>query len=172
MTRLLVVCTGNVCRSVMAASILEWLADAQGLPLRVATAGTQAVEGQPASARTALALGTVVERVDVGRHRSRQLLAEDVGRADLVVTMEADQVRYVRRNHPEAAPVTATLRRLCRELEPGPSPLAVRVAALGLAQMALGDDEDVDDPGGKDDRAFAACAAELWALCQDLTVRL
>jgi protein-tyrosine-phosphatase len=170
--RLLVVCTGNAARSVMAASMLERLAASEGVPLEVATAGTHAVDGQPVGPRTVAALATVAGGPQLGRHRSRQLAADDLREADLVVAMEADHVRYVRRHHPEAAARTATLRRLCRELEPGTSPLAERVAALGLGLAPLGDDDDVDDPAGKDEDAYAACAAELWALCRDLVARL
>lgn len=170
----LLVCTGNVARSVMARSMLEWLADAEGIPLRLATAGTHAVEGQPAGARTQAALALVgsLEGVSVGRHRSHQLVDEDVERADLVVAMEAGHVRYVRRHHPQAAGRTATLRHLCRSLEPGPTPLAARVAALELATAPLQDADDVVDPAGGDAALYRACADDLWACCTELICRL
>ncbi|HVX23492.1 MAG TPA: hypothetical protein VHB02_19275 [Acidimicrobiales bacterium] len=171
---LLVVCTGNAARSVMAGYMLEHLSDASGLGLRVATAGTHVVDGQPMSQRTRVALATVDELAgaDTGRHRSRQLDPVGLDRADLVVAMEADHVRFVRRRHPAAAARTATLRRLCRDLPPGPAPLAGRVASLALADVVLGDDEDVDDPAGHDQDAYVACARQLWALCRQLVDRL
>lgn len=170
----LLVCTGNVARSVMARCMLECLAEAEGLPLTVATAGTHAVEGQPAGARTQAALATIaaLEGVHVGRHRSHQLRAADVAGADLVIAMEAAHVHYVRRHHREAAGRAATLRFLCRALEPGPPGLAVRVSELELAEAALDDSEDVPDPAGGDHRAYAACAHELWTLCTELVRRL
>ncbi len=171
----LVLCTGNVARSVMAHCMLEWLAEAEGVPLRVTTAGTHAVEGQPAGARTQAALRTVgaLDEVSVGAHRSHQLAGDNVVRADLVVGMEAAHVRYVRRHHPEAAARTATLRHLCVALEPGPPRLPARVRALGLASLAADDDAgDVADPAGGDAARYAACAADLWALCQELVVRI
>lgn len=169
--RVLLVCTGNVARSVMARSMLEWLAEAGGLPLRLATAGTHAVEGQPAGARTQAALRTVLE-ASVGRHRSHQLTADDLARADLVVAMEAAHVRYVRRHHPEAAARTGTLRQLCRALPPGPPDLATRVAGLDLAAASLSDADDVADPAGGSDATYTDCAGELWTLCQELAARL
>ena len=106
------------------------------------------------------------------RHRSRQLDPSELDRADVVVAMEADHVRYVRRRHPEAAARTATLRRLCRDLPPRPAPLARSGGRLDLAAVTLTDDEDVDDPAGHDDDVYVACARQLWALCQQLVDRL
>lgn len=170
----LVLCTGNAARSVMAGYMLEWLGETQGLALRVATGGTHALDGQPMSSRTRAALATVAVLADVpvGRHRSRQVGASDMGRAHVVVAMEADHVRYVRRHHPAAADRTATLKRLCRELPPGSEPIAQRLRALELETVELGPDEDVADPAGGDDEAYVRCAAELWELCQRLVERL
>lgn len=171
---LLVVCTGNAARSVMAGAMLASLAEADGLGLRVATAGTHAVEGQPVSLRTRAALEGIpaLGPAPASGHRSRQLDAVALDRADLVVAMEADHVRYVRRRHPAAAAKTATLRRLCRDLPPGPAPLARRVAALDLAGAALGADEDVADPAGQEAAVYEATVYELWWLCQELVARL
>jgi protein-tyrosine-phosphatase len=171
---LLVICTGNAARSVMAGFMLDALSEAEGLGLRVATAGTHAVDGQPMSMRTRVALSSVPAVADapVARHRSHQLKTGDLVRADLVVGMEADHVRYVRRQHPEAAARTATIRRLSADLSPGPAPLAERVGALGLADVALHSDEDVSDPAGRDEEVYVACAHQLWDLCVELAARI
>ncbi len=171
---ILTLCTGNAARSVMAGYMFEHLAAVRGLPLVVATAGTLAVDGQPMSMRTRDALATIPElaHAPVGAHRSRGLVERHVERADLVVAMEADHVRFVRRRHPAAAGRTATLRRLCAGLPAGPEPLAVRLEAMKLATAELADDEDVADPAGGDQAAYDACAAELWALCRELADRL
>lgn len=167
-------CTGNVARSVMAGSMLAYLAEVSGVPLAVATAGTHVIEGMPVSRRTRAGLAAIDELAGaaVSRHRSHQLVAADLDRSTLVVAMEATHVGYVRRFHPEGADRTATLRRLCRDLPPGPGPLAERVAGLGLAGAPLEDDEDVADPAGLEEDAYVACALELWELCQELVTRL
>jgi protein-tyrosine-phosphatase len=170
MTDLLVLCTGNAARSVMAGFMLEALKDGRPDPLHVVTAGTHSIDGQPMGLRTRTALLRIPELAgaDFRRHRSRQVQGVDLVHAQLVVVMEADHVRFVRRRFPDAASKTATLRRLCADLLPGPPELPARVGALRLADVELSDDEDVMDPAGHEDDVYAACADELWDLCRTL----
>ena len=193
MTELLVLCTGNAARSVMAGFMLEYLnehredkeqredkehgEDTKINPrpdLHIVTAGTHTIDGQPMGMRTRNALSTLPEMAHATftRHRSRQVYEADLSRADLVVVMEADHVRYVRRVFPSVAPRTATIRRLCEDLRPAPPGLGERLAALKLAQATLSDDDDVIDPAGHDAQAYEACVAELWGLCQQLVTLL
>jgi len=167
---LLLLCTGNAARSVMAGYMVDRRAQDLKLALAVRTAGTHVVEGQPMSMRTRAGLAAVdpLGEVPAASHRSHQLTADDLEWADLVVVMEADHVRFVRRHHPDAAPRTATLRRLCRELTPGPDALGARVAGLGLAAVELEAWEDVADPAGGEVEDYVACALELWSLCGEL----
>ncbi len=170
MTDLLVLCTGNAARSVMAGFMLEHLKNGRPDPLHVVTAGTHTIDGQPMSMRTRAALTRIPELAgtDFRRHRSRQVQAADLVRAELVVVMEADHVRYVRRRHPAHAGKTATIRRLCGDLPPSPPALPERIAALGLADVELSETEDVLDPAGHEADFYAACVDELWGLCQTL----
>lgn len=161
-----VLCTGNAARSVMAGAALAAL-----LPDRpVTTAGTLVVEGQPMSWRTRAALQSVGLAVPED-HRSRQAGTEIV-QATLVVAAGPEHVRWVRRNHPRAAPRTATLRRLVRDLPPGPPPLGERVARLGLAEVELEPWEEIVDPGGGEAEDFARCAVEITELVEALAPRL
>lgn len=185
---LLVVCTGNASRSVLAGLMLQHLAARHSLDVSVATAGTHAVDGLPLGARTLAAWRSVPElasEADGGLastglvapgHRSHQLSAEDLRNGTaLVVVMEAGHVRYMRRYHPEAAARTAMLRWLVRNLVPGSAPLAdlaTRVAALDLEHVDVDPRDDVADPAGRDDASYDACAAELWVLCKALVPRL
>jgi protein-tyrosine-phosphatase len=170
-TELLILCTGNAARSVMAGFMLDHLKLARPQEvLHIVTAGTLTIDGQPMGLRTRAALSAIPELANAafGQHRSRQVHEADLERADLVVVMEADHVRFVRRHFPAAAGRTATIRRLCHDLAPPPPSLPERVAALNLADAVLDDGDDVIDPAGGDDAAYAACAAELWSLCQEL----
>jgi protein-tyrosine phosphatase len=175
MTELLVLCTGNAARSVMAGFMLEHLRDGKpGDHLHVVTAGTHTIDGQPMGVRTRTALSRLPELADAEyrHHRSRQVHGADLVHAELVVVMEADHVRFVRRRFPDAADKTATIRRLCEDLAPPPPALAERVAALDLADVPLSDTEDVMDPAGHDADVYAACVDELWGLCRTLVTLL
>jgi protein-tyrosine-phosphatase len=141
------------------------------LPVRVVTAGTFVVEGQPMSWRTRDALASI--GVDaLPAHRSHQLTEADVTDADLIIAMAGEHVAYVRRRHPEAAGRTATIKRLVRDLSDGPEPLVERVAALGLASIELELWEDVEDPAGGEVEVYVSCAKELAQLCAELAPRL
>lgn len=171
----LVVCTGNAARSVMAGFMLEQRSTDHRVDVRLTTAGTHAVEGRPISWRTHEALSRLEALRGVrgySRHRSRQVDEEQLDRADLVVGMECDHVRWVRRFRPRVAGVTGTLKRLCRDLAPGPEPLADRVRSLHLEDAELEGWEDVEDPAGKELDAYLARAHELWELTGQLIDRL
>jgi protein-tyrosine-phosphatase len=159
-------CTGNAARSVMAGAIARTHRD----DLEVVTAGTHVVEGMPMSWRTRDALGGLGVRAD--GHRSRQLRAADVDATDLVVALAGEHVAYVRRVHPGAAPRTATLKRLVRDLSADATPLPDRVRALDLAAVELDPWEDVTDPAGGELPEFEACAKEINDLMGELLVRL
>jgi len=163
MTLVLMLCTGNAARSVMAGAAL-----AAVLPeVRVETAGTLAVDGLPMSWRTSTALASV--GLSVPRHRSRQAAHRDLAAADLVVGLAPEHVDWVRREHPGAAARTGTLKRLARDLGTAPgSSLAARVASLQLGQLDLEPWEEVVDPGGGEVEQFTACAHEIAALVDTL----
>lgn len=168
-------CTGNAARSVMAGFMLDVLRDGQrGAPVHVVTAGTHTIDGQPMGMRTRTALSRLPEMaaVDFRRHRSRQVHGVDLVHAELVVVMEADHVRFVRRQFPDAATKTGTIRHLCTSLAPAPPALGARVSALRLDAVELDDGQDVLDPAGQEGDVYAACVDELWGLCQRLITLL
>ena len=159
----------------MAGFMLDHLkAGRPGPDRHIVTAGTHTIDGQPMGLRTRAALSAIPELADVqfGGHRSRQVYESDLVRAELVVAMEADHVRFVRRHYPEAADRTATIRRLCEDLPPAPPSLRERVAALALADATLSEADDVIDPAGGEAAEYDACAAELWELCGRLITLL
>ena len=161
------VCTGNAARSPMAAAMLRDL-DAEGR-LDVRSAGVLALEGHPMGTRTRSALGRhgLVDHA----HRSRQFRDTDAATADLVVVMEPLHLRWMRRNLPEAAAITGSLRRLARDL-PATGNIGQRIASLGLASVAVEPWEEVVDPGAGDQDDFDRCSDDLRLLVAELHRRL
>lgn len=132
----------------------------------VVTAGTHVVEGQPMSRRTRDALAALGLEVD--GHRSRQVTPDLLEWADLVVAMAGEHVRWVRARHPDAAPRTATLKRLCQALPEAPGPLPERLASLQLPEGEIEPWEDIPDPAGGEPEVYAECARELDGLVRRL----
>ncbi len=90
---LLVVCTGNICRSVMAEGFLGSFVERDGAPLRVSSAG---VFAEPGMAPPHDVVEIMAERgVDVSGHRARPLSVDAIREADLVITMALHQSRKV-----------------------------------------------------------------------------
>jgi protein-tyrosine phosphatase len=103
MIRVLLVCTGNVCRSPMAEGVLrKMLRDsAQHGEVIVESAGTFAAEGAPASS-DAIEV-TAESGGDLRGHVARSLTARLVGRADLILTMEPEHGDRLLSLFPDAA---------------------------------------------------------------------
>ena len=159
---ILILCTGNATRSVIAGAVLK-----AHLPdVEIATAGTMSIDGLPMSWRTKAGFEAV--GVKPPSHRSRQVLPPDLDAATLIIGLAPEHVNWVRREHPSAAPRTATLKRLVRDLADDDRPLAARVAELGLADIELRPWEEVVDPGGGEVEAFIACAQEVVPLVDEL----
>lgn len=159
-------CTGNAARSVMAGALI-----AEHVPdVVVTTSGTHVIEGMPMSWRTADAIRSL--GLEVPQHRSRQATVDELDRADLVIAAARDHVAWMRRVHPMAAPRTATLKRLARDLAADERPLAQRVAELDLAAVELEAWEDVIDPAGGDVDVFVDTAAEIAECIHALAPRL
>jgi protein-tyrosine phosphatase len=176
MTRVLVVCTGNVCRSPIAEGLLR-AAFAERLgpdAPEVTSAGTMGWTGSgadPSSIRAAAERG-----VDISSHRAREVSEEDVAGADVVVAMAPEHARAFTR---EAGSRIFTLKELVRLLEALPE---IEDASLGRLSERIAEadrlrrggfegdprDEGIADPLGMPLEAFRAVAAELDEWCSRL----
>src|SRR5690349_24732623 len=143
----LFVCTGNICRSPLAASLLERAVKERGIEVAVSSAGTGAWDGAPAS-EGAYLVG--LERgLDLSGHRARLLSRELVEGADLVLTMA--------RHH------RARVEELGGE---------GRVFVLGEYAGRDGEEAEVSDPFGGDLEVYRETVAELEALIATAAERL
>ena len=91
--RVLIVCTGNTCRSPLAAVALLDELGPDRERVEVSSAGTAAWEGQPASATT-IELAAQ-EGFDLQPHHSRRVTPALARAADLIVVMEREHARAV-----------------------------------------------------------------------------
>src|SRR2546421_489528 len=141
--RILLVCTGNICRSPLAAALAQRAIDG----LDVASAGTGAWDGAPVS-EGAYLVG--LERgLDLSAHRARLLTRELVEEADLILTM----ARHHRARVDELG---------------GES----HVFVLGEYAGREGDAAEVSDPFGGDLEVYRDTCVELEALIDTAVERI
>lgn len=119
-TRLCFVCLGNICRSPTAAWVMRDLVDRAGLAhlVTVESAGTGGWHvGEPADAR---ARAEARRRGLDTTHRARQFRAEDFDRFDLVLAMDAMNLRDLHRL--ARSPAERDRVRLLRDHDPAAPP--------------------------------------------------
>lgn len=110
-TRILFVCTGNQCRSPVAATLMGRRLAQLGADVVVDSAGLIR-GGAPSPPELVTACRQV--GVDLSAHRSRRIDAADVSTADLVVGMAREHVREAVILDPDAFPRTFSLREVVR----------------------------------------------------------
>lgn len=179
MTSILVICTGNICRSPIAEGLLRDALDlrfAERAP-EVSSAGTSGLEGSgamPESVQAAAELG-----VDIDGHVARRLTAAIADRSDLLLCM-ASEHREMLAAGSDRDDRTFTLKELVRLLEvlPAPTPdagpesMGERIVAANLARrrgaVPPSRDDDVADPLGQPLEAYRSIAWELDTWIQRL----
>jgi protein-tyrosine-phosphatase len=103
MSTILIVCTGNLCRSPMGMGLLRRQLAEEGLDgmHRVISAGVWAQEGRAASENAVLVMQ---ERgIDISDHVSRPVTASLVAEADLILAMSHEHKRVIDNTWPQYA---------------------------------------------------------------------
>jgi glycine hydroxymethyltransferase len=178
MAKILLVCTGNICRSPMATGLLaSHLRDRGVRGVTVESCGVSAWDGSPA---TPEAVAVMEEQdVDISTHVARKLNRPLIESADLIVGLSSEHRDAVKRIVPSAARRVFTLKELVNLLDSaGPPPrgatgqdhlrsAAIRADAVRDAYPELHlQDEDVADPLGMGLESYRAVAWEIGALCE------
>lgn len=97
--KVLMVCTGNICRSPTAEGVLRQMAREAGLAITVDSAGTQDYHVGEAPDRRACA-HAAKRGYDLNSLRARQVQAEDFERFDLVLAMDRGHLAILLRRCP------------------------------------------------------------------------
>ncbi|MCL1863937.1 MAG: low molecular weight protein arginine phosphatase [Defluviitaleaceae bacterium] len=135
----LFVCTGNTCRSPMAATLAAEIFTQKGLKITVASAGVSAYGGSPASKNAILAMEAL--GLDLSVHKSQAAAHALIKNASLVLTMTKAHLMHIK-----AACPTAN--------------------AFTLGEYA-GSIADVSDPFGGSLEEYKNCATQIKNLLEN-----
>lgn len=144
MIRFAYVCSGNLCRSPMAAFLTEHHARQRGLDVMVVSMGTLGLLYESVPDHVLTAMQEV--GIDISRHRSQPLSAQVLRHADHLLIMEPAHVRALERE----------------------SPLLVRKARMMGELDPEGGPAEIADPIGRDLPEFRACRDRLDRIVQAL----
>ncbi len=142
MKRILFVCTGNSCRSVMAQGLMQRaLQQASVGSIQVESAGVFAVDGMSPTRETQRVLQEI--GIDCTHHRARTLTPDMAQGADLIFVMEQFQAVEVIRRVPQVKDKVHLLR------------------PYGLSPGEVGSNPSIADPIGKPLEVYEVCFADI-----------
>ncbi|ACB77300.1 protein-tyrosine-phosphatase [Opitutus terrae] len=136
----LVVCTANICRSPMAAGLLQHALAAQPEPLKslnVVSAGVSARNGEPVSENSVVALRKV--GIDISQHISRPLTQEMLNQAAAVICMTESHRAMI-------------------QLQADPAPKHIYLFREFMPQQG---DKEIPDPFGGPLKVYELCRDEM-----------
>ena len=147
MKNILLVCTGNTCRSPMAEAMLDSAVDESDIldgTIKTDSAGTFAFDGS----EPAVHAKTVMKEMgfNIDRHRSKQVDQELVDWADMILTMDAYGLEQMQVMFPEAADKMLLLRSF---------------ACKDDVEKESEEYYNIKDPYGEDLETYRSCAAEI-----------
>ena len=137
--RLLFVCTGNTCRSPMAAALMNKLSKDNNIDVISESAGIFAEEGNGASENAVLAMENY--GIDLKGHKARQLSEKIIEQADIVLTMTEGHKMMISSYAPEKI--------------------------FSLYEF-IGSYGDIQDPYGGDLEEYEETASELFGALEEL----
>ncbi len=141
---ILFICTGNTCRSPLAAALARQVATGEGV--RFLSAGLEALPGVPASPGSVAAAGEM--GADLQEHRSQALTGALLAEADWVIGMTRTHIALLKQRFPEFRGKIGLLG------EPG----------ADLSHRATPEAMQIDDPFGSAFQEYRDLAEQLVGL--------
>ncbi len=143
--KILFVCTGNTCRSPMAEAVTKAVFKNKGIDADVESRGMYAQEGEPASEYAKLAMANYGLSLD--EHTAKNITADDIKSADLILTMTQSHKRALERVCPPEKLFT-------------------------FKEFCLGSDADISDPFGQSPSVYMECAEEIADCAEALAEKI
>lgn len=161
MEKILFVCTGNTCRSVMAEAFFNDLItnEKPGCEFTACSAGIANCGGMPASENTQTVMKENYQ-IDVSSHNSRIVTDEDIDSVHLILTMTYNHKEYLLARFPSANGKTYTLGEYVENRE--------NYSQTEGSKRKY----DIPDPYGMSKDVYSYCAADIRKLVKKLIVRL
>lgn len=140
---ILFVCTGNTCRSAMAAAIMDKIATDNDLDIFIESAGIFAEDGQKANENAVKAVRKY--GIDLSEHRAQPITEDLITQCDVILVMTEAHKQVL---------------------------LPVAKDKVYTLLEYAGSQGDIDDPYGGDEEEYEECAAKLYDALVDVAERI
>ncbi len=162
MVKVLFVCTGNTCRSVMAQALLKREATKRKLNIKVDSAGLATFNGDPASEHAVTVMAE--HGVDISDHRSQQLDFEKISDYDLILTMTNGHKQHLLSLRPDLVEKVFMLKEFAALKRKETAGKKEKLKNNGSVLT----DYDVNDPFGQSKTIYHHTATELLQAIENI----
>ncbi len=140
---ILIVCTGNTCRSPIAEGIFRDIADKREVDIVVKSAGLSAERGNAASPNAISSMEDI--GIDIKKHQSQPVTKGIIDESDIILTMTTAQKDILIRKHPNKI-----------------------YNIFSLNEYAFGNDTDIMDPFGGDKALYDKIRDEIMSAIESI----